>query len=152
MARKTSWNELEGLTDKERRFCHYLVMDDMTQAEAYRMAYQTNTDNRKTVDCNASQIRKKPHVKAYIDKLWEKRAAAERYVGVTDKERRINLIWERIDECVKNGNDAAIARYLDMLAKLNGDYVNITKDISDPEKPLSKLSDEELKALLDTVV
>lgn len=137
---------MEKLTEKERVFARAIV-DGKTQYEAYCIAYDTNTDRRATVDCNASIVANKPHVKEFIARERERKEKALEYVEIDDKQKRINLIWERIAYCQETGNDAAIARYLDMLAKMNGDYINITKDITD-DKPLANMSTADLQALL----
>lgn len=139
-----------GLTDKERTFA-LAVADGKTQYEAYCIAYDTKSTNRNTIDSNASIVAKKPAVKAYIETLREQKEKAHKYIGINDKQRRIDLIWERIEVCKARGDDAAIARYTEQLAKLNGDYVNITKNIDDKPNVMNELSTDQLKELLNNV-
>lgn len=138
------------LTDKERIFA-LAVADGHTQYDAYKLAYNTNTDRRQTVDTNASIVANKPEVKRYIEELRRQKEKAKLYKDINDKDRRIELIWERIEVCREKGDDAAIARYTEQLAKLNGDYIHITKDLSDNnQSEIQNLSTDELKAILGT--
>lgn len=138
------------LTDKERIFA-LAVADGHTQYSAYRLAYNSNTDNRNTVDSNASVIANKPEVREYIERVRKEKEEAFKYANINDKRRRIELIWERIEVCREKGDDAAIARYTEQLAKLAGDYVNINKDITEEKNPVKTLNTEDLKKLLDSM-
>lgn len=138
------------LTDKERIFA-LAVADGHTQYSAYRLAYNSNTDNRNTVDSNASVIANKPEVREYIERVRKEKEDAFKYADINDKRRRIELIWERIEVCREKGDDAAIARYTEQLAKLAGDYVNINKDITEEKNPVKTLNTEDLKKLLDSM-
>lgn len=138
------------LTDKERIFA-LAVADGHTQYSAYRLAYNSNTDNRNTVDSNASVIANKPEVREYIERVRKEKEDAFKYADINDKRRRIELIWERIEVCREKGDDAAIARYTEQLAKLAGDYVNINKDITEEKNPIKTLNTEDLKKLLDSM-
>lgn len=138
------------LTDKERIFA-LAVADGHTQYDAYKLAYNTKTDNRNTIDSNASVIANKPEVKSFIEAVRREKEEALKYADINDKRRRIELIWERIEVCREKGDDAAIARYTEQLAKLNGDYIHITKDLSENnQSEIQNLSTDELKAILGT--
>lgn len=136
------------LTDKERIFA-LAVADGKSQYEAYCIAYNTKTDRRNTVDCNASKVANKPEVKAYIQELINRKEAANIYSDINDINKRYALIWERIAACQEKGDDAAISRYMDIINKMTGTYVNINKNINEEEeKPFSHLSVEELKSFI----
>lgn len=134
------------LTDKENVFC-MAIADGKTQYDAYCIAYDTKTERRNTVDCNASKLMAKPAIRDRIAELRQRKEDTQIYSDINDKNKRIRLIWDRIAVCVERNDDTAVARYLEQLAKLNGDYVNVTKDISD-NKPLKGVSDADLSALL----
>lgn len=135
------------LTDKENVFC-IAVADGKTQYEAFRIAYNPTTENRASIDTMAWQVARKPEIRARIEELRKRRDDAHVYGDINDKNRRIRLIWDRIEACIERGDDAAVARYLDQLAKLAGDYVNVTKDISEEKKPLTGLTDADLAKLI----
>lgn len=134
------------LTAKEEVFC-MAVADGKTQYEAYLIAYEPTTANRASIDTMAWQVARKPEVRERIEELRRRRDDAHVYGDINDKNRRIRLIWERIEACMERNDDTSVARYLDQLAKLAGDYVNVTKDITDT-KPLKGVSDADLQALI----
>ena len=138
-------SDLNLLTDKENVFC-MAIADGKSQYEAYCIAYDTKTARRNTVDCNASKLMNKPAIRDRIAELRQRKEDTQIYSDINDKNKRIALIWERIEICRERQDDASIARYLDQLARLAGDYINVTKDISD-SKPLSGVSDKDLQAL-----
>ena len=139
------------LTDKERIFA-LAVADGKTQYEAYQIAYDTNTDNRATIDTNAYRVANRPDVKEYIESLRKRREDSVVYSDINDINKRFSLIWDRIAACQAKGDDNGIARYMDIINKMTGTYVNINKDISEKDTTLSNLSTEDLKALLDKEV
>ncbi len=135
------------LTDKENVFC-MAIADGKSQYEAYCIAYDTKTDRRNTVDCNASKLMAKEAIRERVAELRQRKEDTKVFTDINDINRRFALIWERIEECRVRGDDAAIARYMDIINKMTGTYVNVTKDITDDKKPLGGLKDADLAALL----
>ncbi len=56
------------LTDSQKKLCWNIVIEGMTQKEAYMDAYP-NCGSEYQAQCNASKTLSKPHVKAYCDEL-----------------------------------------------------------------------------------
>lgn len=137
------------LTDKENAFC-MAIADGKTQYEAYCIAYDTKTERRNTVDCNASKLMTKTAIRDRIAELRQRKEDTQIFADINDINRRFALIWERVEECRKRGDDAAIARYMDIINRMTGTYVNVTKDISD-NKPLKGVSDADLAALISSM-
>lgn len=136
------------LTDKERIFA-MAVADGKTQTEAYRIAYDTKTDNINTIYVNSCKVAGKEEVKEYIRALRERKEETAYLIDINDINKRYNLIWDRIAACQEKGDDAAISRYMNIINKMTGTYVNISKDITEEKNPLKDLSMEDLKNILD---
>ena len=135
------------LTEKQQVFARALA-HGKTQAEAYRLAYDTSNSAENTIAANACKEANKPEIKSYVEKL---KRDIDNYSAIEkskDESYIRTLLIERIEICRKKGDENAIARYSDMLAKMNGLYINITKDITDEQKPVERLTTDELKALL----
>lgn len=133
-----------GLTQKMKNFCHkYLECGNGT--EAYLAAY--DTDNEKTAAQEASRLLRRDDVTEYIKELTK--PTVNRITN--ERERKRNIIWDRIELCIEKGDEAAIARYMDILNKMDSEYVNINRNIDEPGA-LSKLSNEQLNTILDEVV
>ena len=56
------------LTDSQKKLCWNIVVEGMTQKEAYMDAYP-NCGSEYQAQCNASKTLSKPHVRAYCDEL-----------------------------------------------------------------------------------
>lgn len=135
------------LTDKEEIFAT-AVADGYTQHDAYVMAYKPSTIKQNSIDVMASRVANKPDVKARIQEFIDRKAGTYAYNDLLDKNKRINLIYERIQYCIDNKDENNVVKYIDMLNKLAGDYKNITVKQTDI-KPLANMSIEELNKLLD---
>ncbi len=56
------------LTDSQKKLCWNIVVEGMTQKEAYMDAYP-NCGSEYQAQCNASKTLSKPHVREYCDEL-----------------------------------------------------------------------------------
>ena len=138
---------MDKLTKKEDAFCMAIV-DGHSQYESYLIAYQPNSTNRASVDAMASKVANKPHIKARIKELKDRKDKHKIYSDITDENYIYSVIQQRLKYCMDNNNDNAISKYIEILNKMTGRYVNITKDISDTNT-LSDVSTEKLQAILD---
>ena len=138
---------LEKLTKKEDLFC-IAVADGNSQYNAYMMAFEPKSDNRNSVDVMASRLARQPKIQNRIKELKNRKDGVIVYSDITDENYIYSLIKERITYCKDNNNDNAISKYIEILNKMTGRYVNITKDISDTNT-LSDISTEKLQAILD---
>lgn len=135
------------LTDKENKFC-MAICDGYSQYDAYKIAFNPKTENRNSIDAMASKVAKKTEVQNRIKELRERRIDAKIYNDINDINKRYAIIWERIEACRKDGNDAAIAKYMDIINKMTGTYVEYKKDLSN-DNPLKDVTTEQLQSILD---
>ena len=131
----------------EDYFCMCIV-DGLSQYESYIRAFNPNTNNRASIDVMASKLANRKDIKARITELRDRKINTHVYNDVLDENYIYSLIKERITYCKDNNNDNAISKYIEILNKMTGRYVNITKDISDTNT-LSDISTEKLQAILD---
>lgn len=125
------------LTPKQMAFCEEYTRNGGNGTQAYLTAYDSNSKGTAVVE--ASRLLDKPDIQAYLVKLRKPIEKAVKRKILNEREYKKNLIQERIDECVTRGDDAAIARYLEIWNKMDGEYVNITKDITDSEANIKEL-------------
>ena len=135
------------LTDKQEKFC-LAVANGHTQYEAYKIAYETKTENRQVIDNNAYLVAKNPKIRARVEELRKMRDLQDLYADINDINKIYRLIWERITACKEKGDDAGIARYLNEIGKLTGNYEAHKKPDTNITNVFNGLSDEELKNLL----
>ena len=137
------------LTAKEEKFC-LAVAQGKTQRDAYIFAYEPKTKNISSLDAMASRVVLKPEVQTRIYELRNRNADISAYTDFLNINNRYALIFERIEACKERGDDAAIARYIDIINKMNGNYVNINKNIDANEQDdIKALSTEQLYNILD---
>lgn len=133
------------LTVKQMNFCdEYLKLGNATQA--YLAAYDSTSP--KSAQIEASRLLDRPDIQEYLLKLRKPIEKAVRRKIANEREYKKNLIQERIEDCVARGDDAAIARYLEIWNKMDGEYINITKDITDPQANIGELDTTTLLQLV----
>ena len=133
------------LTPKQERFCQCIV-EGMKGVDAYRTAYNTNGSNQ-TIRGEAIRLLKRDDITARIEQLRQPVINHAQNVAINDREDKKKLINERIQACVEKGDDAAIARYLDILNKMDQEYVNINKNVEE-KSPLENLDNDKLLRLI----
>lgn len=134
------------LTAKQMKFCEeYLRLDNAT--EAYMAAYQNNC-SPKSAQVEGSRLLARDDIQAHILKLRKPVEKAIKRKIMNDREYKKKLIQERIDECIARDDDAAIARYIEIWNKMDGEYANGGKEDFDP---MSELGNVDTATLLQLV-
>ena len=133
------------LTHKQMAFCEEYIKNGGNGTEAYLAAYDSNS--RTAANIEASRMMQREDIQEYLAKLRKPIEKAVQRKIINEREYKKKLIQERIDECVARGDDAAIARYLEIWNKMDGEYVNITKDISEHQCEITNLDTKTLLEL-----
>ena len=66
---------------------------------------------------------------------------------LNEREHKKQIIQDRLEACIAREDDAAIARYLEIWNKMDGEYININKDITDRETDIANLDIKTLQQL-----
>lgn len=125
------------LTNKQMKFCEEYIRNGGNGTQAYLAAYDCNNPNSAKVE--ACRMLDRDDIQQQLERLRKPVEKAIRRKIINEREYKKKLIQERIDECVARGDDAAIARYIEIWNKMDGEYVNITKDITDSEANIKEL-------------
>lgn len=132
---------VNGISQKMKNFCHeYVLTGDATHA--YLSAY--NTTNRLTAGQEASRLLQRDDITEYIKKLNQ--PSINKITN--DREKKRKLLWEGIERCIAKGDESGAARYMDILNKMDSEYVNINRNIDDGSEKLSTLNIDQLKDLI----
>ena len=134
------------LTHKQMKFCEEYIRNGGNATQAYLAAYDTN--NAKTARIDACRMLDREDIQQQIERLRKPVEKAIRRKIINEREYKKKLIQERIDECVARGDDAAIARYIEIWNKMDGEYVNINKDITDHDGMVKDLDTATLMLLV----
>ena len=133
---------VDGLSAKMKAFCYaYVRTNNATQA--YLEAYDTT--NEYTAGQEGSKLLKREDITEFLAEL--NRPIVNKINN--ERERKRQLIWKAINRCDAKEDEAGMARYLDILNKMDSEYVNINRNIDDSTEKLSDLDTEQLKQLLE---
>ena len=132
-------NKSTGLTEKMKRFCREYVTNGGNGTQAYLTAYDSKSETSASIE--ASKLLRRDDITEYINALnkpTENRIANER-------EKKRNLLWEFINDT--NRDDSTRLKALDLLNRMDAEYININRNIDDKKPEISGLSMEALTRL-----
>lgn len=136
-----------NLTPKQEKFCQGIVSGKSAK-DSYLAAYNCNSDNAAMVE--STKLMGREDIQARIKELLKPIENLIQKDAITEYQRLKDIAWEGIENCKANGDHNGIARYMDILNKMLGNYVNINKNIEE-STPLNTLDTETLKKLSEDV-
>jgi hypothetical protein len=111
---------LTELTDKEYKFWQLMDSGKYKQVQAYREAFDSTTDNERTVASNASRLWNSSKFVAIKLAL----ASTKVTQAVRTKEERIASMEDLRNKCIEAKQWGAAARCEELLGKLEGHYID----------------------------
>lgn len=138
-------NRTLPVTPKQMRFCEEYLKNGGNGTQAYLAAYDSNSPMSAGIE--ASRLLKQENIQKYLEHLRKPVEQAVKRKMIRDKKAKIELIQERIAECVERGDDAAIARYLELWNKMDGTYSNASGDAADTDTDIAGLDTATLRLL-----
>ena len=134
-----------ALTPKQEKFCQGVV-SGLSYKDSYLAAYDWNGTER-AAQTQANEMALREDIQKRIDELRKPILKAISNDAVNEYDRIKSVAWERIQVCIANGDDSSVARYLDILNKMLGNYVNINRNIDDKQADIVNLDTDTLKKL-----
>lgn len=134
------------LTVKQMNFCEEYIKNGGNGTQAYLTAYDSNS--KTTAAIEASRMLDKPDIQAYLMKLRKPIEKAVKRKIINEREYKKEVIKERLEACIARDDDSGAARWMEIWNKMDGEYVNITKDITDSEANIKELDTATLKLLV----
>lgn len=132
-----------GVTQKMKAFC-FAYARTGNATEAYLEAY--NTTNKAIAQQEGSKLLHRDDVTAFLKEI--NKPTINKIVNERDRKR--NILWKGIERCIAKEDESGAARYMDILNKMDAEYVNINRNIEDSGEKLSGLDIDQLKALVET--
>ena len=118
------------MTPKMRRFCErYVATANATQA--YFDAY--STDSRTAARVKSSLLLQREDVQEYIAKL----EAPFQEQAISERERKRQMLWGMIED--EETKDADRLHAMDILNKMDSEYININKNIEQMDSAIASL-------------
>lgn len=136
-----------ALTPKQEKFCQCIV-SGMSGKDSYLSAYNCDSDNAAMVE--STKLLKRDDI---TERLKELRKPIENLVAtqaITEREKKKAIIWQRIEHCMAMDDDSSVARYMDILNKMDAEYININRNINDNDNNIQELDTEKLLRLVET--
>ena len=131
----------QKLTEKLKSFCREYYSNGGNGTQAYLTAYDSNSPQAASLE--SSKLLQRTDVQEYLatlNKPAERKAQSER-------EQKRELIKSRIQSCVDRNDDTAAARWMDILNKMDSEYININRNIDDTSTALEGVDTSTLKLL-----
>ena len=135
-----------SLTPKMEKFCEYIV-SGMSGKDAYITAYQ-NKSNDNTAYKESMKLLQRDDI---ADRIKEMRKPLELHaqtVSITERQKHIDFIKERIELCKQKEDENSIIRYMEQLAKIGGYYKEDVKE-DKTENVISKMDTTTLLRLVE---
>lgn len=126
-------NVSNGLTEKMKHFCREYYTNGGDATKAYLAAY--NTTNETISRIEGCKLLKRADVYEYIKEL----NLPNENKAISEREKKREILWDRIQKCIEKEDETAIARYMDILNKMDSEYININRNIEENKTDISNL-------------
>ena len=135
------------LTAKQEQFARNIV-SGMTAKDAYKNAYNTSASDQ-VIRNESNKLLQRDDITEYIKELQKPLQNHARNTAISNRERKQAIIWEEIENARRQQDHTAIARYLDILNKMDMEYVSISKDITEDKTNIQELDNSTLLKLVN---
>ena len=135
-----------GLTPKQEKFCQCIV-SGMSAKDSYIESYDTNANDR-VIYNESTKLLKRDDITERIKELRKPLENHAQNTFITEREKKKNIIWQRIEACIESGDDTSVARYMDILNKMDAEYININRNIEDKPAEIINLDTKTLESLV----
>ena len=115
----------DGLTPKQAKFAANLA-EGMSQAEAYRNAYDAENMAPETIHAHASRLAKRDKVAARVDALIAERMRLIETKGVSDREKVVTLLRKFAEDEARP--DHVRLRAVELWGKTCGAFIEVIED------------------------
>lgn len=134
------------LTQKQMNFCKAYTENGGKVTEAYLEAYDWK-GNRAGAQVEGSRLLDQANIQEYLIKLRKPIEKAVKRKIINEREYKKKVIQERLEACIERDDDAGAARWMEIWNKMDGEYVNINKDITDHDTEIKNLDTATLQLL-----
>ena len=135
---------MRQLTQKQETFCNALV-SGMTVKDAYYHAYDTKCTEQVAYN-EGSKLLKNERIQARLTELRKPLESHAMTTALSDREKKRQFLWDVIQNESQDMNNRL--RAVDLLNKMDSEYININKNIDDTASSLTALDTDTLKQLL----
>ena len=131
------------LTEKQKQFCKNIVAG-MTYKDSYINAYNTNCSEQVAYN-ESSKLMMRDDIQAEIKRISRPLEKAYQSSMISEREKKRQWLWDMINNPEVKDSDRISA--MNILNKMDSEYINITQTIEDKETNIEQLDTTTLKAL-----
>lgn len=135
-----------ALTSKQKAFCRSVACGS-DYITAYKSSYDWNgSDNGAYTE--AIRLANREDIQAEIKALQRPLEIAAQKDALTEREKKRTWLWNMIENAT---NDADKLRAMDILNKMDSEYININRNIEDRPAEITQLDNDTLKKLSEAI-
>lgn len=131
------------LTQKQEKFCQCIV-SGMSGKDSYLTAY-SSTGSDQNAYTEASKLMLREDIQERIESLRKPIEKATQQAALSERERKRQVLWDIITAPDATYNDQC--RAMDILNKMDSEYINLTKTIDDKKPNITSIDSETLRKL-----
>ena len=132
-----------ALTEKQKNFCREYFSNGGNGTQAYLAAYDSTSEVSAGIE--ASRLLKQENIQEYLTSL--NKPLNDR--AISEREKKRSILWEFINN--PSVSDGDRLRAMDLLNKMDAEYININKNIDENKSDITHLDIEALKKLSEDV-
>lgn len=132
-----------ALTEKQKNFCREYFSNGGNGTQAYLAAYDSTSEVSAGIE--ASRLLKQENIQEYLASL--NKPLNDR--AISEREKKRSILWEFINN--PSVSDGDRLRAMDLLNKMDAEYININRNIEDKGSDIANLDLEALKKLSEDV-
>lgn len=133
------------LTEKQKNFCKNVV-SGMTYKDSYISAYDTSCSDQVAYN-ESSKLMLRDDIQKEIKRISEPLEKAYQSTVLTEREKKRDILWTEIQNAREQQDHAAVARYMDILNKMDQEYINVNKSIEE-QTIITEINTEALQRLV----
>lgn len=133
-----------ALTTKQDNFCVHIA-NGKNGIESYMLAYDCNS--RTAANVESTKLLKRDDITARINELRKPIINLYQNKAISERQKQIEEIQERIAICKAKEDENSLIRYMDMLNKIYALYKDTEADTK-PANPLDTVNNEILQKLI----
>ena len=130
-----------ALTPKQEKFCQCIV-SGMSGKDSYLTAYDCNSDT--TAYQESYVLLQRDDIKEYISTLKKPIEQHAIDTAINEREKKRQWLWRMIETAE---SDSDRLRAMDILNKMDSEYININRNIQDDQTAISNLDTNTLRLI-----
>ena len=131
-----------ALTPKQEKFCQ-CVVSGMSYKDSYMTAY--NCQSERAANIESTKLIAREDIQERMSTLLKPIEKRVQQTAISEREKKRQWLWDMINNPAVKDSDRISA--MNILNKMDSEYINITQTIEDKETSSEQLDTTTLKAL-----